>query len=339
MILTFKIRHNRDFTYELMLARKVAEHGIKYKIRSSKDVKHIGLKSAIANQILKKYSYDKKAKKVNNVKLTIPNQSIKVDKELRRIKIPCLKFELNYQFRNDFKKINQIEIDNEFAYISVTIPELPIIETDRFIGIDRNTTGHSIVVSNPETGKVWKLGKELQHIHKKYMYMRKNLQKNGKYKKLKEVKDRESRIVRDINHKMSSKVVDIAIQNNCGIKMEDLKNIRNTTKQAKSFKYSMNCWSFYQQQQMIEYKAKLHGIPIIYVEPSYTSQICSRCGWIGNRNDKAFKCLNCGHVDHADVNASFNISVSSQSIGQSYADRDVCEGSTDTPKEATIGTI
>ncbi len=37
-----------------------------------------------------------------------------------------------------------------------------------------------------------------------------------------------------------------------------------------------------------------------------------------------FKCP-CGHVDHADVNASFN-------IGQSVIDRDITEGSTDTPK-------
>jgi len=75
---------------------------------------------------------------------------------------------------------------------------------------------------------------------------------------------------------------------------------------------------------MIEYKSKLQGVEIILINLSYTSQKCSRCGEIGNRQGKEFKCP-CGHVDHADVNVAFN-------IGQSVIDRDITEGSTDTPK-------
>lgn len=332
MILTYKLKHNRDFSDELRKAKQVAEFGIKNRTLSSKDVKQFGLKSAISNQILRKYVKNKKVKSVSSVQLTIPNQGIKVDKNSRKIIIPCLKLVLDYRFP-DFEKINQIEIGKEYACVSVTIPDIEPVKVDNYIGVDRNTTGHIAVAANPATGKVLKLGKKGLHTHNKYKHIRKDLQKKGKFKKLKQIKDRESRIVRDLNHKISSKIVKTAIANNSGIKLENLTGIRKTSKHSKSFRYSLNSWSFYQLQMFIEYKAKLHGVDVVYINPAYTSQTCSRCGCIGNREGKSFKCPTCGHVENADINAAFNIAKSPY-ISQSTKERDLVEGSTDTPKEA-----
>jgi len=342
LILTYIIKHGKDFSSELEKAKQIAEFAVKTHVSSSKDVKQFGLNSKIANQILRKYSRNKKIKSIKHVNLTIPNQGIKADKEKREIYIPSLKLTLNYNFRNDFEKVNQIELDEQYAYISVTIPEKPMIEPKTWIGIDRNTTGHIATLASPETGKVWKLGKKADHTHKKYKEIRRKLQKAGKFRLLKKIKNRESRIMKDLNHKVSRKAIEVAKENNAGIKLEKLVGIRNNKKHTKSFNYGLNSWSFYQLEKFIEYKAKLEEIPVTYVEPKNTSKECSRCGSIGIREGKSFKCPQCGHVDHADANASFNIALRLPSvggIGQLHVDRDACKGSTDTPRGATPGTM
>ena len=340
MILTYKTKHNRNFSAELKKAHRIAEFALRTRAQSSKDVACFGLKSLISNQILREYSRNKKLKRVGRVNLIIPNQGITERKEEHKIWIPSLKLQLRYRFPNNFKKINQIEVDEEYAYISVYAEEQKPIIANNYIGVDRNTTGHIAVAANPDTGKVLKLGKEVLHIHNKYKNIRKRLQKKGKFGLLKKIKHRESNRITDINHKVADKIVDYARENNSGIKLEKLEGIRNSKKHIKRFNYSLHSWSFKELQSFIEYKAKLCGIPVAYVEPQDTSQECSRCGNIGTRIEKKFVCQ-CGHVDHADVNASFNIALRppiGESIGRLHADRDVCKGSTDTPKEATLRT-
>ena len=164
------------------------------------------------------------------------------------------------------------------------------------------------------------------------------MQKKGKYGLIKRIKHRESRIVRDLNHKISRKIVDAADESNVGIKLEDIQQIRYNVKSRRGFRYSLNSWSYYQLEQMILYKAKLLGIPVAYVEPAYTSQNCSICSHLGNRDSKSFKCPSCGHVDHADSNASFNIAKRQVKDGRLCVDRDAYKGSTDTPQMAMMGT-
>jgi transposase len=67
------------------------------------------------------------------------------------------------------------------------------------------------------------------------------------------------------------------------------------------------------------------------MDPRYTSKTCSKCGHV--------ECPS-GHVDHADVNASFGIGkpVLYCIVDRFDVDRDTLKGSTDTPKEATLTT-
>ena len=309
MILTFKIPHKIDFSQQLKQAKLIADFATKNKKKkSSKDVAHFGLKSVISNQILKKYGNNKKNKKVSKVKLIVPNQGIKLDTKSSTITITSLKISFNYQFRYQFSKINQIEIDNSYFYVSVEVSEQNQIVPDGWLGVDRNTNGHCCVAACPTNNKILMLGKQAKHIHTKYSKTRRKLQRLKKYKKLQTIKRRESNIVKDLNHKISKKIVDYAQKNHCGIKLENLSGIRKSKKRAKSFKYTLNSWSYYQLQTFVEYKAKMLGVPVVYIEPAYTSQTCHKCGLLGDRNGKQFKCPYCGYTAHADVNAAWNIS-------------------------------
>jgi putative transposase len=330
--LTIKIKHNTDLSDKLEKAVLVAKYAIKnhYNL-SSKHVSDIGLPSAISNQILRKYGKNKKCKKINpdKIKLVAPSQSISITNNIIRI-IP-LKLTLTNDSKYQITKINQIELDNTYAYICFEYNDLPLIQIDKFIGVDLNATGHCAVIATP-SGKVIKLGRQAPHIHKKYKNLRSKLQKNKQYKKLKQTKGKENRKVKDINHKISKKMVQIAKENNCGIKLEKLTNIRKNKKNKKSFRYTLNSWSYYQLSQMIFYKAQLQGVPVQYIDPAYTSQNCSRCDHIGSRNGKKFRCANCKHIDHADANAAFNIAKSSKLIAPNKTEI-IRNGCTDKPKE------
>ena len=194
MILTYKIKHNRDFTYELAKAFEVAEFVVKNKIKKYntslvKDIRG-NLPAAIAGQIMRKYGRQKNIKSVHSVNLIVPNQSIKFHEETNSIWIPSLNLHLENTIPYYFTKVNQIEIDNEYCHVAVTIPEQPEMIPQQYIGVDRNTTGHIAVTANPDTGKIEKLGKKAIHIHKKYSAIRKRLQKEGKFRKIKKTKNK-----------------------------------------------------------------------------------------------------------------------------------------------------
>jgi putative transposase len=318
MILTYKLKHNRDFTKELKSAFNVAEYTLRHKflIRSSKDLKEVrgSLPAVIAAQVARKFKNQKHIKILHNANLTIPGQVVKFIEETNSIWIPCLNLHLESNIPYIFTKINQVEIDKEFVYIVMTIKEQPEMIPKQFIGVDRNTTGHTVVTANPDTGKIEKMGKSPLYIHYKYKHIRRRLQKQKRYKELSEIKNREHNIINDLNHKISRKIVNMANAQNAALVFEDLKNIRKTGKKNYTFNFALDSWSFYEFQTFVEYKAKLLGVPVLYVDPSYTSQNCSRCGAKGLRQGKEFKCPACGHVDHADVNAAFNIALRQKSM-------------------------
>ena len=121
------------------------------------------------------------------------------------------------------------------------------------------------------------------------------------------IKDKIAKFRDTTNHKYSRSLVNFAIKNNCGIiQMEELTGIAN-----QSDRFLKN-WPYYDLQSKIEYKAKEARIKVEYIDPHYTSQRCSKCGYISSDNRKTqsrFCCQKCEFEENADYNASQNIAI------------------------------
>ena len=115
-------------------------------------------------------------------------------------------------------------------------------------------------------------------------------------------------------NKISRQIVSFAESLGSGIKFEKLFSSRysHSHDAAGFIEFSFGNGSFFSLQRLVEKRALKRGIPVIYVNPAYTSKRCSRCGNIGRRSRKRFECPHCGFVAHADVNAAFNIALSSR---------------------------
>ncbi|MNR32310.1 putative transposase DNA-binding domain protein [compost metagenome] len=132
----------------------------------------------------------------------------------------------------------------------------------------------------------------------------------GKLKKLSAIRkqeNKEHRYMKDQNHKISRKIVNMAIEEQVSIiKIEKLTNIRQTTRTSRKNAKNLHNWSFYQLQMFIAYKAALAGIQVVEVNPAYTSQTCPICGKRSKATDRTYQCL-CGFHAHRDRVGAINI--------------------------------
>lgn len=162
-------------------------------------------------------------------------------------------------------------------------------------------------------------GRKNRYMRRHYASMRKRLQKEKHIDAVKRIRDKEQRIMKDIDHKISRDIIETARAHNVKvIKMERLANIRSATRTSRKNNHSLHSWSFYRLAQFIEYKAGLAGITVEYVDPKYTSQTCPVCGKINHAKDREYVC-ECGYHIHRDILGAINICDSTEYVG----DRDI----------------
>ena len=203
------------------------------------------------------------------------------------------------------------------AQIVYDADEITFSDDGNVMGVDLGIKCPAVSQCSDGSVKFYGNGRKNKYMRRHYKYLRRKLGIAKKPDAIKRINNKEQRIMKDIDHKLSHDIVATAVAHNVNvIKLEQLQNIRSTTRTSRKNNPSLHTWSFYRLAQFIEYKAKLAGIKVEYVNPAYTSQKCPVCGSIHHADDRNYTCK-CGFHIHRDVLGAMNICNSTEYVGDS----------------------
>lgn len=202
-------------------------------------------------------------------------------------------------------------IDGEFyLFTSCEVNEPTPKDVDDFLGVDLGIKN----IASDSDGHQY-AGNKVNSLRKRHAKLRAKLQSKGTKsakRLLKKRSKKEKRFAKDVNHQIAKQIVERAKDTGRGIALEDLTGIRERVTVRRAQRSQHYAWSFHDLRSKIEYKAQLHGVPFVLVDPRNTSRACNACGCIdkANRKEQAtFLCVSCGHSANADTNAAMNIRV------------------------------
>ena len=254
-----------------------------------------------------------------NLKIT------KLNKNKSYIKLPKIgniKFFQSRELEGTIRNATITRSGNEF-YISLQTQFEKDIKprNENPIGIDRGVRTMAVTSDGEFLRKP-----ALEKLEDKVKKIQKRLSKKKKFSnnffkekaKLQKTHSKITRVKRDNLHKVTTRIA----KSHGVVVLEDLKT-KNMTKSAKgnAEKHGKNVKAksglnkailqnnWYEFETFLKYKLEWSGGRLSKVDPRYTSQICNKCSYTdkANRKGEFFKCLYCGHEDHADVNGARNI--------------------------------
>ncbi|WP_432988988.1 RNA-guided endonuclease InsQ/TnpB family protein [Dactylosporangium sp. CA-233914] len=195
-----------------------------------------------------------------------------------------------------------------FLYATVEVPEPELIGPAGFLGVDM---GIANIAYDSDGNR--HAGTRLNGYRRRQVRLRRRLQqRNTKSARrlLARRRCKEARHAANVNHIIAKTIVTEAARTGRGVAVEDLTGIRDRVRLRKPQRVTLSSWSFHQLGAFLAYKARRAGVPLVEVDPRYTSQTCHRCGHRDKRNrpdQGTFACRSCGVVAHADHNAALNI--------------------------------
>jgi IS605 OrfB family transposase len=210
--------------------------------------------------------------------------------------------------------------DTCFLHVTLNNPDYEVDGTERqeaespddhtqngvVLGVDLNVTGAFAVTS---TGAFIGSADYLNHKRDQYEQRRVKLQQTGTRSAhliIKSIGSAFSEWSLDWLHNRANDLIAEAHNADVdGIIFEELDHIREHIANGSKFQQ----WAYAKFVELVKYKVKSTALFVDFINPAYTSQRCSHCGFTheDNRDDKQFACQDCGYEANADYNAAKNI--------------------------------
>jgi putative transposase len=133
-----------------------------------------------------------------------------------------------------------------------------------------------------------------------------------RWKRLQKVKTRfrarQRRRIRDIEHKVSRAVVDVAVEREAGtIAVGDVRDVADGKRLAAKSQQKISTWVHGRMRQYISYKAEAEGMRVVLVDEHYSSQTCPCCGRRHKPAGRVYTCPGCGFRGHRDAVGAVNL--------------------------------
>jgi putative transposase len=122
------------------------------------------------------------------------------------------------------------------------------------------------------------------------------------------MKAKHARILRDMEHKTSRAIIDVAVERRAGtIVIGDVRDVADGVNHGRHNNQKISGWSHGKIRSYIEYKAQAEGICVVLQDEHYTSQTCPQCGHRHKPRGRVYICGQCGFSGHRDVVGQINI--------------------------------
>ncbi|HEV2316336.1 MAG TPA: RNA-guided endonuclease TnpB family protein [Thermoplasmata archaeon] len=110
-------------------------------------------------------------------------------------------------------------------------------------------------------------------------------------------------------HLLSKMLVERARKERAALVLEDL-HLPMGGGRGPRMRRRLSHWPWRELHRQLEYKAEERGVPVLKIDPRYTSKTCPRCGVVKDRRSKVgrvFVCASCGWRCDRQLNAGMNI--------------------------------
>lgn len=241
----------------------------------------------------------------------VESQVVSINTVAGRLKIPFLCAADNKALLRGKRGQADLLLREGAFYLSVAVcvPESEVFPPCGVIGVDLGIVN----VATDSEGNVH-TGEPVKRVRRKYRRLRQLLQPKktrSARKHLQKARKRESRFVKNENHRISKELVQLALDRQKALGLENLTGIRGRGNGFhRAMRTELNAWAFNQLKLFLGYKSKRAGVTVIEVDPRYSSQTCSQCGHCERANrqtQESFCCQCCGFQANADFNASLNL--------------------------------